>query len=233
MRKKTRQKVKITLISVLSLQKKKDQHQIISSSKSTPIRCNFSSIAGQVFIRINLVFEIGLGIIITRMQQGRTRNIFDEDGIIYYHNAKKKKTRENLFAGNSFVQKNGRFPRVIFRDPSLIVITAAALIKLRRAFPRAITLCSLDNTSLPAWSAVRKSWYFPSRLPACARGTRGRFLFGERQLNFPPLVYRLIETASTTGGGNFHGNFREGTNVQNSRSLCVKTGGKESIIRDY
>ena len=130
-------------------------------------------------------------------------------------------------------KKNGRFPRVIFRDPSLIVITAAALIKLRRAFPRAITLCSLDNTSLPAWSAVRKSWYFPSRLPACARGTRGRFLFGERQLNFPPLVYRLIETASTTGGGNFHGNFREGTNVQNSRSLCVKTGGKESIIRDY
>lgn len=84
------------------------------------------------------------------MQQGRTRNIFDEDGIIYYHNAKKKKTRENLFAGNSFVQKNGRFPRAIFRDPSLIVITAAALIKLRRAFPRAITLCSLDNTSLPA-----------------------------------------------------------------------------------
>lgn len=67
MRKKTRQKVKITLISVLSLQKKKDQHQIISSSKSTPIRCNFSSIADQVFIRINLVFEIGLGIIITRM----------------------------------------------------------------------------------------------------------------------------------------------------------------------
>lgn len=118
MRKKTRQKVKITLISVLSLQKKKDQHQIISSSKSTPIRCNFSSIAGQVFIRINLVFEIGLGIIITRMQQGRTRNIFDEDGIIYYHNAKKKKTRENSFAGNSFVQKKRtvstrHFPRSI------------------------------------------------------------------------------------------------------------------------
>lgn len=86
------------------------------------------------------------------MQQGRTRNIFDEDGIIYYHNAKKKKTRENLFAGNSFVQKNGGFPvpRAIFHDPSLIVIAAAALIKLRRAFPRAITLCSLDNTSLPA-----------------------------------------------------------------------------------
>lgn len=83
------------------------------------------------------------------MQQGRTRNIFDEDGIIYYHNAKKKK-KENSFAGNSFVQKNRRFPRAIFRDPSLIVIAAAALIKLRRAFPRAITLCSLDNTSLPA-----------------------------------------------------------------------------------